>query len=118
MQNLRPLLTATLAGVALVLTGCTGGSPTARREISAATVAGGAGFDPATVTVDKDDNVRLSVGNTTTRTHGFSIEGYGIQREVEGNNRIDVRFKSTKPGTFKIYCQLHETHQVATLIVR
>ena len=102
----------------LVLTGCTGGHPEVERQIAAANVGAGAGFEPTTITVDKDDNVRLAVGNASTRVHGFSIEGYGIQREVEANNGIQVKFKSTKPGTFKIWCQLHETHQVATLIVQ
>ncbi|HUP70404.1 MAG TPA: cupredoxin domain-containing protein [Acidimicrobiales bacterium] len=109
---------ATLVGLSLVLTGCTGGSPTSRRQISAVTVGSAAGFEPATVTVDKDDDVVLSVGNSTTRAHGFSIEGYGIREEVESNTPIQVKFKSTKPGTFKIFCQLHETHQVATLVVQ
>ena len=81
-------------------------------------MASGAGFEPPTVTVDKDDNVVLAVNNSTTRTHGFSIEGYGIRREVEASKGLEVKFKSTKPGTFKVYCQLHETHQVATLVVR
>jgi nitrosocyanin len=117
LTNFRRFFPAALVAVALVLSGC-GGDPTARRQISAINVGSGAGFEPTTVTVDQNDNVRLSVGNSTTRVHGFSIEGYGIQREVEPNNGIEVRFKATKPGTFKIYCQLHETHQVATLVVR
>ncbi len=107
-----------MAGLGLVLTGCTGGHPDVKRRIAATNVADGAGFAPETITVHKDDNVTLTVGNASSRVHGFSIEGYGIRREVEPNNPIDVKFQSTKPGTFKIYCQLHETHQVATLIVQ
>ncbi len=116
MRISRRLLPAALVSLGLVLAGC-GGHPDVRRQIAAANVAGGAGFEPETVTVHKDDVVRMAVGNTSTRTHGFSIEGYGIQREVEANNGIQVRFRATKPGTFKIFCQLHETHRVATLIV-
>jgi nitrosocyanin len=114
----RRLFPAAVIGLGLVLSGCTGGSPTSHRQISAVTIGTGAGFDPTEVTVDKDDNVVLTVGNSSSRTHGFSIEGYGIQREVEPGKPIEVKFKSTKPGTFKIYCQLHETHQPATFIVR
>jgi nitrosocyanin len=117
VHTFRRFFPAALLGLSLVLSGC-GGSPESRRQISAVNVGSGAGFEPTTITVDKDDNVELAVGNSTTRIHGFSIEGYGIQREVEPNNGIQVEFKSTKPGTFKIYCQLHETHQVATLVVR
>ena len=117
MHSLRRFSLSVLAGLGLVLSGC-GGSPTATRQIFAADVAGGAGFEPTAVTVDKDDNVVLAVANSTARVHGFSIEGYGLQREVNPGPGIEVKFKSTKPGTFKIYCQLHETHQIATLVVQ
>ena len=114
----RRLLPVAVVGLGLVFSGCTGGHPDVERQIRATTVATGAGFEPTTITVDKDDNVTLAVGNDSNRTHGFSIEGYGIQREVEPNNGIQVKFAATKPGTFKIWCQLHETHEVATLIVQ
>jgi len=103
--------------LALALGGC-GGSPTKHRAIAAVEVGSGAGFDPTTITVDKDDNVVLTVGNTTAKTHGFTIEGYGIVREVNTGNPVEVKFKSSKPGTFKIYCQLHPTHGIATLVVQ
>ena len=120
MHTFRRLFSpvAVAAGLGLVAAGCTGGDPTSTRQISAVNIASGAGFDPTTVTVDKDDDVVLVVGNSTTRTHGFTVEGYGIRREVEANNGLEVKFKSKKPGTFKIFCQLHETHQIATFIVR
>ena len=118
MHTFRRLLPPAALVTGLGLTGCTGGHPEVERQIAAANVGSGAGFEPTSITVDKDDNVTVAVGNTSTRTHGFSSEGYGIQREVEPNNGIQVKFKSTKPGTFKIWCQLHETHQVATLIVQ
>ncbi len=117
MPRIRRLFLPALVALGLVLPAC-GGSPTARREIAAVDVAGGAGFAPDAVTVDKDDNVVLNVANSTARIHGFTIEGYGIRREVNPGPGIEVKFKSTKPGTFKIYCQLHETHQLATLIVQ
>ncbi len=79
--------------------------------------ASGAAFEPETVTVNKDDNVVMSVGNSTTAVHGFTIEGYGIRTEVPPGG-TELKFKATHPGTFKIFCQLHETHQVATLVVQ
>jgi nitrosocyanin len=117
VHTFRRLFPAALVAVGLVLTGC-GGHADVQRQISVVNVGSGAGFAPTTITVDKDDNVKLTVANKAGRTHGFSIEGYGIQREVEANQSIDVKFPAVKPGTFKIYCQLHETHQVATLVVR
>lgn len=74
-------------------------------------------FAPPTITVDKDDNVTLAIANPTTSVHGFSIEGYGIQDEIPPGG-AEKKFQARHPGTFKIYCQLHETHQVATLVVR
>ncbi len=117
MQNLRRLLPAAVIGLGLVLTGC-GGHPDVRRSIAAANVGDGAGFVPETIRVHKDDVVRMAVGNTSSRVHGFAIQGYGIVREVQPGDPIQVRFDARKPGTFKIFCQLHETHQVATLVVQ
>ena len=117
MHTFRRYFPAAVVGLGLVLTGC-GGHPTERRQVSAVTVSGGAGFEPPTVTVEKDDNVVLAVGNSTPGPHGFSIEGYGIQTEIAPGG-MEVKFKATHPGTFKIYCQLHaETHEVATLVVQ
>ena len=116
MHTFRRYFPAAVVGLGLVLTGC-GGHPTERRQVSAVTVSGGAGFEPVTVTVEKDDNVVLAVGNSTSAIHGFSIEGYGIQTEIEPGGK-EVKFKATHPGTFRIWCQLHETHKVATLVVQ
>jgi nitrosocyanin len=116
VRTSRRLLPIAVACLGLAFTGC-GGHPDVHRQITAVDVGGGAGFEPATLTVHKDDVVRISVSNASSKTHGFSIEGYGIRDEVQPNNPIRVRLRAKKPGTFKIYCQLHETHQVATLIV-
>lgn len=117
MHTFRRFFVVAFAGLCLVLTGC-GGHATVRRSIDAAPVAGGAtGYDPATIIVHKDDNVVLTVGNTTDKTHGFSIEGYGIHDEVNPGTPLTVKFKAKKPGTFKVFCQIHPTHQPATLIV-
>jgi nitrosocyanin len=117
VHTFRRFLPAALVGAALLLSGC-GGSPESPRRVSVATVGAGAGFDPQEIVVDKDDNVILTAANPSNRVHGFSIEGYGIQEELEPSANRELKFKSSKPGTFKIWCQLHETHQVATLVVR
>jgi nitrosocyanin len=113
---LRRLLPAALLGIVLVASGC-GGHPDVKRQISVQSGAGGAVFEPKTITVHKDDNVHLAIGNPTTSVHGFSIEGYGIQTEIPPGGS-EVKIRATHPGTFKIYCQLHETHQIATFVVR
>ncbi len=111
----RMLVAASVA--ALALTGC--GGDTVRRSVAAATVNTAPGFSPEVITVDKGEEVVLTVGNSTAAAHGFSIEGYGIQEEVNPREPIEVKFVARKGGTFKMYCQLHkETHQPATLVVQ
>ena len=88
------------------------------RTVDAAQVDGGAGFTPLTITVDKRNRVEMMVGNATDAVHGFSIEGYGIQEEVQPGAALEVDFTATNAGTYKVYCQLHEAHKTATLIVR
>ena len=107
---------AALLGLALLLSGC-GGHPDVERQIAVSTGPSGTVFEPTTITVNKDDNVTLAVANPTTKVHGFSIEGYGIQTEIQPGGG-EVKIRATHPGTFKIYCQLHETHQIATFVVR
>ena len=116
MPIFRRLLPAGLVGLAIVASGC-GGHADVDRQIAVAAGPSGAVFSPATITVNKDDNVHLAIGNPTTAVHGFSIEGYGIQDEIPPGG-AEKKFAARHPGTFKVYCQLHPTHQVATLVVR
>jgi len=100
----------------LALAGCSGES--VEPAISIAVVDGKPDFSPKTVTVDTDDTVDLSVTNTTDKTHGFRIEGYGITRLVDPTAPPEhVKFTAYRGGIFRIMCQLHEAHQTATLIV-
>ena len=115
---LSPAFTAALAGVMAVGLSACGGTQSVDRELTATRSDTGAGFSPLTVTVDKRNKVHLEVGNTTGSLHGFSIEGYGIQEEISPGNILELEFTANSAGTYKVYCQLHETHQTATLIVR
>jgi heme/copper-type cytochrome/quinol oxidase subunit 2 len=105
------------AGLPLVflLTGCA--TKTEHRTIAATVDAGTSGYFPAQITVQKEDRIVLRVGNGTSQTHGFSIEGYKIQRTVDPNQTLELRFRAGRGGAFKIYCQLHESHLPATLVV-
>ena len=114
----RAALSTTLAAVVTVGLSACGGTRHVVRTVDAAKVGEGPGFAPATITVDKRNRVELKVGNTTDKTHGFSIEGYGIHDEVDPGEKLDLKFTATNAGTYKIYCQLHPAHQTATLIVR
>ncbi len=100
----------------LALVGCVG--QPAHRTIAATIVDGKPGFSPATVNVRKGDHVDLVVRNTTDKTHGFEIEGYKITRLIDPTAPpVHVKFTAHQGGTFRIFCQLHQTHQTATLVV-
>jgi nitrosocyanin len=111
------LAAAAVAALAFGTTACGSNSET----ISINAIKSGdqpAAFAPKTVTVDKSDSVKLKVGNQTTSQHGFSIEGYDVQKVVPPGQTIEVKFTAGKSGTYKIYCQLHPTHQPSTLVVQ
>ena len=109
--------TAAVVAVSLLgLAGCAGES--VDRTITVASVDGAPGLVPDEITVHKDDEVLLVVKNTTDKTHGFRIEGYGITELSDPTAPpLEVEFEATRGGTFRIMCHLHETHQTGTLIV-
>lgn len=106
--------------VALAATAALGacGQDTVTRSIAIATPGGTAGFAPTEMTVDKGDAVVLTVRNTATAEHGFSIAGQGVTEVVPPGEAVEIRFAAGRAGTFRIFCQLHEGHQTATLTVR
>ena len=114
LRKASPLLAGLTLTVSLVACGTT----TVHRTMAATYVGTGSGFYPTTITVDKKDEVIIRVGNGTDKTHGFSIEGYRVHKTVDPNQTIQVKFRAKRAGTFKIYCQLHPTHQTAVLQVQ
>jgi len=118
VPTFRRLLPAAALGLSLVLSGC-GGHATVHRSLAivAGTPTAGPSWSPTTITVSKDDNVILAVANPTPAVHGFTIEGYGISTEIPPGGS-EVKIRATHPGTFKIYSQLKEMSQVATLVVQ
>ena len=113
MHTFRRFAAVPALGLALLLTGC-GGHATIIRSIDAAELTAG---DAKVVTVHKDDNVVLDVGNSTSATCTFAIEGYGIHDPIDPGPPVKLKFKAVKPGTFKISCQPNATSQIATLVV-
>ncbi|MDQ6910449.1 MAG: cupredoxin domain-containing protein [Actinomycetota bacterium] len=116
-MNRRSTFLAALAFFGVIAVGCSGDT-TDRRTINAAAVNGKPGFAPEVVQVKKGDEVDLTVGNTTDKTHGFSIDGYGVKATtVDPGKPIHVKFTANKTGTYKVFCQLHPAHQSATFQV-
>jgi nitrosocyanin len=94
------------------------GQPTERERIAIAAVDNAPGFAPREIVVDQENDIVLRVTNNTSTEHGFSIEGYRRELVVKPGDTRDVKFKASRGGTFKIFCQLHPAHQTATLIVQ
>ena len=100
----------------VVLSAC--GHATQTRTMAIALINGQPGFTPQAVTVDKENRVVMRVNNATNAAHGFTIEGYGPGRVIDGGQSDELRFRASRAGTFKIYCQLHPAHQTSTFVVR
>lgn len=116
MTRVRIFVAALSVPVVLFSGACS--KSTEHRKIAAASVNGKAGFTPDVIRATKGDKVSLRVGNTTDRTHGFTITNYGVQRTVDAGKTVVVQFAATQPGRYEIYCQLHPAHQKAALVVK
>ena len=105
-----------VAAAGLLVGGCAT-KPVKRDIAQTFTAPGPAGFTPARLKVDKGDKVELRVTNKHDRPHGFSIDAFNVKKTVEPGKPIEVKFTAKRAGTFQIYCQLHPTHQKASLVV-
>ncbi|GAC1597831.1 MAG: hypothetical protein NVS3B21_22770 [Acidimicrobiales bacterium] len=104
-----------LGGLALS-TGCGSKSPT-RINIQDGPVGQGNGITPAELSVPRNAEVEFKVTNTATKTHGFSVEGYDVVKEIPAGESVTVKFTASRSGTFKVFCQLHPSHAPAELTV-
>ena len=118
LRSGRSRLAAALAAVSIaVVTVACSNQATVKRSITAESIAGKAGFSIASMTVTRGSKVELTVKNTTDKTHGFSIDELGVRRTVDPGKPVTVKFKASKAGTFRIYCQIHPTHGTAQFVV-
>lgn len=74
-------------------------------------------WDPATIVVNKGDDVTLKILGINGKEHSTTIEGYGQQFTVKRGELTEVTFKADKAGTFKIKCQTHQPTMEADLVV-
>ena len=78
----------------------------------------GNGITPTKLSAHKGHKVQIVVTNTAKdKQHGFSIDDFGVKYVIDQGKQTTVKFKATKAGTFKVYCQLHPTHQPAELTI-
>lgn len=104
-----------LLGGIMTMVGCT--KSATRISIKDGPVGQGNGITPDAVAVDRNSDVVLSVTNTGTKTHGFSVQGYDVVTEIPAGQTETVRFTATRSGTFKLFCQLHPSHAPAELTI-
>jgi len=51
------------------------------------------------------------------KQHGFSIDDFNVHEVIDQGKTSTVKFKASKAGTFKVYCQLHPAHKPSELTV-
>lgn len=61
------------------------------------------GFTPNVIRVNVGDTVRVHLTSQDV-SHGFYLDGYGIEERVEAGQRKDVTFVATRPGTYRFRC--------------
>lgn len=105
---------ALAVAIPLLGAGCSGQHRT--RSLASVSLSGATAYSPTVVKAFADDRLVLRVSNLTAKTHGFSIDGYGVRRTVAPGQTIHVEVKA-KVGTYRVYCQLHNTHGAAQLVV-
>lgn len=69
---------------------------------------GGDGYDkfyPQTITVLKDDMVKIVLhNNEADMGHGFAIDAYGIKQDLQPGQTVTIEFLADKAGVFTFYC--------------
>ena len=78
-------------------------------------------FDPATITVDKGDTVKINFKDDDGR-HNLVVDGYNISTNVIGGGESDtITFVADKTGSFEFYCSVSNHRDLGmsgTLIVK
>ncbi|MFQ6675835.1 MAG: cupredoxin domain-containing protein [Fidelibacterota bacterium] len=60
---------------------------------------------PQTLTVEKGENVTITIRNVDAVTHGFLLPAFDISlREIKGGETETIEFRADKEGTFPFYC--------------
>ena len=63
------------------------------------------GFEPNTITVNKGDMVKLKITSVDV-VHGFAINEFGVNEQLEPGKTVNVEFVAGKSGTFAFYCAI------------
>jgi heme/copper-type cytochrome/quinol oxidase subunit 2 len=78
-------------------------------------------FEPGVVSVERGDRVVLKLYSDDV-THGFFLDGYGINAVVSVEQPAEVRFVADRPGRFLFRCSVtcgpFHPYMVGWLVVR
>jgi plastocyanin len=118
MRSRRHAVVAAAAlAAAGLLAGC-GGAKTDHLSADDGPVESGNAITPAKLAAHKGREVQVKVTNTAKdKQHGFSIDDFNVHEVVDQGKTSTVKFKASKAGTFKVYCQLHPAHKPSELTV-
>ncbi len=64
---------------------------------------------PSTVTVDKSGTVAFKVTNDGQLTHGFEVEGNGVEQEIGSiapGESATLKVALSKDGSYEMYCPI------------
>ena len=64
----------------------------------------GDGVSGTTITVNKDDTVKITASSNQAHNHGITIDEYNINQAVTTPNTV-IEFTANLVGTFNIYCK-------------
>ena len=62
-------------------------------------------FIPKTITVNQGDFVTLNLKSTDV-THGFFLSEFNINKQLDPNQTVQVKFVADKKGTFTFRCNV------------
>ncbi len=65
-------------------------------------------FDPKTYTVEAGKPVRLTVTNSGQNVHEVEVKGLLPETQLAPGQSKTVELQPPAPGTYKVYCEIHE----------
>lgn len=74
-------------------------------------------WEPGTIVVYQGDDVELRIWGVNGAEHPGRIEGYEKAFSVKRGQLTTVSFTASKPGVFRILCDVHNPSMTGTLVV-
>ena len=100
-----PWLVAPIAALSLVLLVAWAPTPVGTsgvtHEVKVATFQ--FGFTPNVIRANLNDEILIHLTSRDV-SHGFYLDGYGIEVRVEAGQTKDIRFTASRPGTYRFRC--------------